>query len=688
MSDPVSNYNVDALMSEEQPDGTFADIDRIEDLYDIFHPLDGAPKTDKTQRASPTGYKINKIDLSDIFHPLAVSGKEVPKDTGLTVTNNNNETKDLSKIFARKNSLSVDLTLNQLPAGAFTCDTKFRAWYDTSGSMRTALSYIEPAVRTIVKFVKAVYGNDMVYSTSSKNEKCVDWIASALDSRSTTADPPKEVQIAFINESDSKGIGTQGAYHTRWKTVTDLGGTKYGAIGGVELPGHGFAGQIKRWLQSQADAHGDIGLSGFFNINNSTTSAEYVQMLVTWLNMPTQPSMLNTSVVAKNSGSSEFTVSWTCSDYICGLTHVPDNSQTIGYRKTQDHWKVEILRKHGANNRWVTLQEYTQNTRPEEIVYTPKNGEGNEFYCRVTAVAAAGYGSNKESSAMCLKANRAPTIQVNQDRVSGVPANSRKTSEINIGESWVDPGAYVYELDDLTTYEKISGTHNINFAQPGIYTVTYSYTDLDGSTASKTRSLKIVNIAPTLTLIGDKTIKIDNEYLKNQGTFQIAGPSGWNGQPQLFAYCDNWMNLYVNGVLKNGGLTWGGGQAGYFLQGIIMKPGDVVAMKCMDWGGTSNTYLNYISSYGWQWGTDGTWKMASSVPGGTTSRSTDTNSDWASPVYDDSSWSAATDLGMSGFAIATNFPSYTKHGRFIWDGHAGNTYITRWFRGVVKANYP
>ena len=348
MSDPVSNYNVNATISEEDSDensptfGQYFDIDKITDLYEVFHPLEGAPKTDKTQRASPTGYKIDKIDLSDIFHPLAVSGKEVPTDTGLTVTNNNGVTKDLSKIFARKDSLSVELTLNQLPAGAFTCDTKFSAWYATSGSMSTALSYIVPAVGTVVKFVKAVYGNNMVYSTSSKNEKCVDWIASALDSRSTTADPPKEVQIAFINESDSRGIGNQSAYYTRWKTVTDLGGIKYGAIGGVELPGHKFAGQIKRWLQSQADAHGDIGLSGFFNINNSPTSAEYVQMLGTWLNMPTQPSVLNTSVVAKNSGSSEFTVSWTCSDYICGLTHVPDNLRPKGYSKTKAHRTVEI----------------------------------------------------------------------------------------------------------------------------------------------------------------------------------------------------------------------------------------------------------------------------------------------------------------------------------------------------------
>lgn len=509
MSDPVSNYNVNATISEEQSNGAYADIDKITDLYEIFHPLEGAPKTDKTQRASPTGYKINKIDLSDIFHPLAVSGKEVPRDTGLTVTNNNNETKDLSKIFARKDSLSVELKLNQLPAGAFTCDTMFRAWYDTSGSMSTALSYIVPAVNTIVKFIKAVYGNDMVYATSTSDEKCVDWIASALDSRSTTADPPKEVQIAFINESDSRGIGTQSAYQTRWKTVTGLGGTKYGAIGGVELPGHGFAGQIKRWLQSQADAHGDIGLSGFFNINNSTTSAEYVQMLVTWLNMPTKPEDLNTEVVAKDTGNSQSTVSWTCSDYICGLTHDPDNSQTSGYAKTQDHWLVEIGRDHPNNAGWQIVHTYTQLTRPEEIKYTPKNGEGNVFYCKVTAKAVVGYEDKATPFILCNKANRPPSIVKSRDSVSGVPKPGAKdNSEINLGESWIDPGAYVYESDDLTAALKISGTHNINFNATGTYTVTYSYTDNNGSTASATRSLKIVNTAPTLKLIGDQTINI------------------------------------------------------------------------------------------------------------------------------------------------------------------------------------
>lgn len=519
MSDPVSNYNVNATISEEDSDensptfGQYLDIDKITDLYEIFHPLEGAPKTDRTQRASPTGYKIDKIDLSDIFHPLAVSGKEVPKDTGLTVTNNNNETKDLSKIFARKDSLSVELTLNQLPAGAFTCDTMFKAWYDTSGSMRTALSYIVPAVNTIVKFVKAVYGNDMVYSQSIRNEKCVDWIASALDSRSTTADPPKEVQIAFINESDSRGIGTQSAYHTRWKTVTDLGGTKYGAIGGVELPGHGFAGQIKRWLQSQADAHGDIGLSGFFNINNSTTSAEYVQMLVDWLNIPTQPSMLNPSVVAKNSGSSEFTVSWTCSDYICGLTHVPDNSQTAGYRKTQDSWVVKIGR-YLPNGELEVVHRYTQLTRPEEITYTPKNGEGNVFYCRVSAKAAVGYTLKETQWISCEKANRAPTIKINQDRVSGTPLNSRKESEINLGEIWVDPGATVTEQDDIDNGDGTTTIYSTSLngfdysANTGTYNVVYRYTDLDGSTASATRVLKVVNTAPTLTLIGDQTIDV------------------------------------------------------------------------------------------------------------------------------------------------------------------------------------
>ena len=224
--------------------------------------------------------------------------------------------------------------------------------------------------------------------------------------------------------------------------------------------------------------------------------------------------MLDTRVVAKNSSNSEFTVSWTCSDYICGLTHVPDSSQPAGYRKTQDHWKVEILRKHRVNNNWSTLQEYTQNTRPEEIVYTPGNGEGNVFYCRVTAVAATGNGSNKESSAMCLKANRAPTIQMNQDVVSGATSGSRKNSEINLGEIWVDPGATVTEQDDIdngdgTTTIYSTSLDDIDYsAKTGTYDVVYRYTDLNDSTASATRVLKVTNTAPTLTLIGDQTIDV------------------------------------------------------------------------------------------------------------------------------------------------------------------------------------
>jgi hypothetical protein len=177
------------------------------------------------------------------------------------------------------------------------------------------------------------------------------------------------------------------------------------------------------------------------------------------------------------------------------------------------------------------------------------------------------------------------------------------------------------------------------------------------------------------------------DQLEEQGEVQVDGPTGWGGAAELFAYCDNWMNLYVNGVEKVNSLTWGGGQAGFFLQDIVLVPGDVVAMKCVDYGGSASTYFNYISTYGWQWGTDGTWRMASSVPGGAAGVGTDSNTSWTSKTFDDSSWGYATNLGMNA-AIASNFPTYTTHADFIWDTSASNLHITRWFRGTVVAHYP
>ncbi len=497
MSDSVSNYNVNASIQKEQSDGTFSSVEQITDLYKIFHPLEGNTK------ASPTGYKINGKDLSDIFHPLAVSGKEVSKDTGLTVTNNINETKDLKKIFARINSLSVELKLNQLPAGAFTCDTHFRVYLDTSGSMDTALNYVRPAVGKLKNFVNAVYGNNNVSSVDGDPfEQCITWIASALD----FSDPPKEVQIAYINEADDGGMGAAEQYYTRWKAVTDAGGVKYGAIGGVEIPGHGFAGEVKSWLQSQQDKHGDIGLSGFFDINDSTTSAEYMQDLVTWLNIPTEPSMLNTTVAAINPGNSTTRVNWYCSDHICGLTHVPDNSKTAGYRKTQKHWKYEIANDDAGSNILKTVQ---QDTRPTDITYTPTNGTGNTFWCRVTAVGnGAGVADKQTAWVECAKANRAPTLF------------GAKNHEINIGQTWTDPGVTVVELDDIPSTTRRSGgpdssttvyaSGDVDTSTVGEYQITYSYTDDDGSTASEVRTVTVVNTAPELKLLGDAAINVES----------------------------------------------------------------------------------------------------------------------------------------------------------------------------------
>lgn len=505
MSDPVSNYNAPATQQVEQSDGTFKSATLIQDLHEVFHPLEGDSK------ASPTGYMINGKDLCEIFHPVAVSGKEIPSDTGYTVSVTDSagvtSVVDLRKIFARKNSLAVQLVLNQLPAGAFDCDTYFRAWLDRSGSMDTALSYIEPAVTLLSTFISKVYNNrGKVFSvTGSPFEKCATWIGSSLDGNN----PPKEVQIAFINESDSGGIGDRSAYYTRWKAVKDLGGIKYGAIGGVEIPGHHFAGEIKTWLENQiaagqAEGHNDIGLSGFFNINDSTSKATYLQMLVTWLNIPTEPGQLDTTLQADNSGHSTTSCNWIVDDYICGLTHMPDAS-SAGYSKTQKHWLVEISTDINGTN-IIHTEEHL--TRPIKINHVAQNGTGNQFFCRITAVANGNRPSNATAWVECLKANRPPTIRLNDVLREN---NQVVPNKLNIGETYVDPGAVVYEKDDFTAGKKddyIYSSDSVDNTVADVYNLKYEYTDNDGVSATETRQVEVVNTKPTLTLIGQSTINI------------------------------------------------------------------------------------------------------------------------------------------------------------------------------------
>ena len=355
------------------------------------------------------------MDVCEQYEPVE-SGQPVARDTGFRAVKNGVST-DLKNIFAGEGTIPADGTLTGIPAGTFTCDTYFRVWLDTSGSMNTALGYIRPAAAIIKKYFALVfYGSeaiagDYVSITSTKNEKCFDWIASTLDSRNTTGDPPKEIQIAFINESDSGGMGSAQGYINRWNTVNDIGGFKYGAIGGVTAGRGGVVGKypskIRPYLYGDSEPNNlsEFGVQDFWDIGDNTPTSEYVDMLVRWLNIPTKPTQLNPETFADGSGTQQTTVNWNFNDYICGRTAEPGGSG--GFTRTQKKWTVEIA---ADSNGDVVLHTKDYNERPESFIYTPTLPGPLEYFCRLTAVGETDYTDKSSRWVACSLKDTPPVL--------------------------------------------------------------------------------------------------------------------------------------------------------------------------------------------------------------------------------------------------------------------------------------
>ena len=390
--------------------GEFGNILVEQDLTNIFHPLEGSTKVDET------GLLLHGVDLCELFEPVE-SGQPVDRDTGYRALKGGQST-DLKDIFAAKGSIPADGTLTGLPAGTFTCDTYFRVWLDTSGSMNTALGYIRPAAAIIKKYFALVfYGSEYnagnyVSVSSTSDEKAFDWLASALDSRNTAADPPKEIQIAFINESSRGGPGSAQGYIDRWNTVNDLGGVKYGAIGGVTAGRGGVVGAYPAYLRpylygdSEPNNLSEYGVQDFWDIGDHTPTSEYVEMLVRWLNIPTKPTELKPETFADGSGTSQTTVKWNFNDYICGRTAEPGG--TGGYTRTQKNWTVQVSTDSNGDV-IVDTQSYTSE-RPESYTYTPTLPGPMTYYCRLTAVGETDYTDKSSSWVACDLKDTPPVL--------------------------------------------------------------------------------------------------------------------------------------------------------------------------------------------------------------------------------------------------------------------------------------
>ena len=374
------------------------------DLTEVFH-----PKLDGSTPVAKTGLLLHGKDLADVFEPLA-SGDKIDLITGFRTKLNRSVSTDLQDIFCKKDSVPVAGTLTRIPRGDFDCDTTLYVWVDTSGSMNAALGYIGNAVTVITNYFKAVYnGPTPVYQRTS-NERCLDWIGTG-----SQASNYKEASIAFINESDSGGPGSSSGYITRWNTCQSNGGKKYGAIGGVVGGGYRYANQIRGYLDgSYPNNLRDYGVQDFWDIDFNTTAADYVQMIVSWLNIPTEPSELNPVVQAVNSGQSRTQVEWDLDDYICGLAAVPDRANRNGYTTTQDKWTVDIAADSAGA---VILQSTDYTARPKSITYTPTMPGPLDYYCRLTAVGKTGYTDKTSGFVRCDLQDTPPILTLLGDSV-------------------------------------------------------------------------------------------------------------------------------------------------------------------------------------------------------------------------------------------------------------------------------
>ena len=99
-----------------------------------------------------------------------------------------------------------------------------------------------------------------------------------------------------------------------------------------------------------------------------------------------------------------------------------------------------------------------------------------------------------------------PTITM----TSSTDGTITNTGTIEKGSVYTDPGATAIDHVDGIITDKIKTVNNVDPTKVGTYTVTYNVTDAEGNTAQeRTRTIKVVDIPPTITLVGESTVTVD-----------------------------------------------------------------------------------------------------------------------------------------------------------------------------------
>jgi hypothetical protein len=101
----------------------------------------------------------------------------------------------------------------------------------------------------------------------------------------------------------------------------------------------------------------------------------------------------------------------------------------------------------------------------------------------------------------------------NDDVPPVITVNGSNPASVELGDAYSDAGATANDAFHGST--SVTSSSNVDTSAVGSYTVTYTATDLDGNTASASRTVNVVDTtAPVITVLGDnpRTSELDNTY--------------------------------------------------------------------------------------------------------------------------------------------------------------------------------